>query len=258
VRALISFFLTIGGVVSSFLAIAFWIRARPQSSHARRVLLTVALVYTLLAVYGLTSAAGRLLFLGYEPLVAADLRAAPTAIVLLGSGSFTTRDWNGMEYSIVDHVAASRLMEAARVFRMLSDAWIISSGGKVRPDTPHAATAITMRQGLLEVGIPTSRILVEAKSRNTHEEAVIVAQMLRDLKVDQVVLVTSDVHMRRSIGTFRAEGVLAIPAIARDPYQPRSWDEWIVPGDAGLWKGGLVVHELIGIAYYTVRGWYSL
>ena len=33
-------------------------------------------------------------------------------------------------------------------------------------------------------------------------------------RVDHVVLVTSPTHMRRSLATFRAEGITAIPAIA--------------------------------------------
>ena len=72
-----------------------------------------------------------------------------------------------------------------------------------------------------------------------------------------VVLVTSGTHMRRSLGTFRAQGIRAIPAIARDPYLATSWSDWILPSNLGLWKSSSVMHEILGLAYYTVRGWYG-
>lgn len=254
-RALLSFLLSVGGIVISFVAIALWLRSRPESARGRRVLLLVAVAYTLLTIYSVNYAIGRLLFLEYEPLASAP--PGVTAIVVLASGSFTTRDWSDREYSIVDPVAASRVLEAARVYRMVDTGWIISSGGKLRPDDPHQASGITMRDALVDLGVPASRILVEAISQNTHEEAVAVAPMLRDLKVDQVVLVTSGEHMRRSLGTFRAEGIRALPAVARDPYASYDWDHWLIPSAHGLGKGASVAHELMGIVYYGLRGWYS-
>jgi uncharacterized SAM-binding protein YcdF (DUF218 family) len=114
-----------------------------------------------------------------------------------------------------------------------------------------------MREELVQLGVPRDRILVETASRNTREEALVIEPMLRRLGNPQVVLVTSHTHMRRSIGTFRAVGITAIPAIARDPRPEVPLSEWILPTGRALRASGEVVHELFGIPYYWLRGWWQ-
>src|SRR5260221_619076 len=140
----------------------------------------------------------------HRPLTAADAPRGTSVIVLLGSSTRTAETWMGERFAVLDRESADRVAEAARVYRLLPDAWVISSGGLVDPRSREEASGITMKQTLVQMGGPESRILVEADSRNTHEEAVIVGRMLASLKHDHAVLVTSAVHMRRSVGTFRA------------------------------------------------------
>ena len=53
-----------------------------------------------------------------------------TAIVLLGAGGETVVGWEkDRPLSILDLDGAARVLEAARVFRLIDPAWIISSGG---------------------------------------------------------------------------------------------------------------------------------
>jgi uncharacterized SAM-binding protein YcdF (DUF218 family) len=80
--------------------------------------------------------------------------------------------------------------------------------------------------------------------------------MLREKQIDRPVLVTSTLHMRRALGAFRAAGVNAVPAIARDPVSRTWWGAWLVPSDEGLSIGWALAHEGLGIAYYWARGWY--
>jgi uncharacterized SAM-binding protein YcdF (DUF218 family) len=188
--------------------------------------------------------------------VAGDLRPDRTAIVVLGSGSYSIHDWSDNEYSTTDPFAASRVLEAVRLYRLIDPAWVISSGGRVYADDPDSPTGVEMSRLLKRLGVPHERVVTETRSRNTHEESVAVASLLPKLNVDQVVLVTSDYHMRRSLGAFRAAGIHAIPAIVRDPFPPRSAADWVVPSDNGLLQTHLFVHEVLGIAYYASRGWY--
>ena len=216
-----------------------WMRARPHSAHARRFLFLVAIAYAVLTNYGISDGIGRLLVVGINPLAAGDLPPGRKAIVVLGSGSFTARDWANGTYSIVDPVDATRALEAVRVFRLVGAEWVISSGGRPRPDDPNEASGIALRDAMVTLGVPAARLIVETESRNTHDEAVIIAPLLRNLDVEHVVLVTSGTHMRRSLGAFRAQGIHAIPAIARDPYSPISWSDWILPSDLGLRKSAI-------------------
>ncbi|MGC4082441.1 MAG: YdcF family protein [Vicinamibacterales bacterium] len=192
----------------------------------------------------------------YEPLERADVPSGRTAVVLLGSGGYGLEDWNDNQFAVVDRIGGARLFEAARVFRLVEADYIISSGGVGILSQRARASGTVMADILRNLGIPSDRIVVEATSRNTRDEAVIVRSMLEQHPVDHVVLVTSQFHMRRSVGTFRAVGIEPIPAIAREPERIDSWWGMLVPTDKALDDTALAAHELLGIAAYAARGWY--
>jgi uncharacterized SAM-binding protein YcdF (DUF218 family) len=99
--------------------------------------------------------------------------------------------------------------------------------------------------------------VIETQSKTTREEAVVIAPMLRAQGAEQVILVTSEEHMRRSLGTFRAVGVSAIPAIARDLRRDTTWTQRWLPSMDGLGTASQNTHELLGTAYYALRGWWK-
>jgi uncharacterized SAM-binding protein YcdF (DUF218 family) len=73
-----------------------------------------------------------------------------------------------------------------------------------------------------------------------------------------VVLVTSEIHMRRSLATFRTAGIDAVPAIAADPLNFESRIMSFIPTTEGLRFSSYVAHEYVGLVYYWLRGWISL
>ena len=254
--ALVSHLLSSGGVILVLLAAALWVWRWPGSPHARRWIIVSAIVYSVLGCYTLSYATGRMLVAGFRPFTAADIPAGATAIVVLGSGTVSVRDWDDARIDVLDRASASRVLEAFRVFKMTDAAWVIASGGLFRPDEFDEPNGRTMRDALARLGVPAPRLLVETESTNTHDEAVIVREMLKTLPVQHVILVTSDIHMRRSLGTFRAQGITALPAIARQEPGDMPWFAWIVPTEAGINHASDVWHELFGLLYYFARGWY--
>lgn len=234
-----------------------WLCLRPSSRRARTLFLAATSFFALSSIYGVSHPIGKLLSGRYHPLTKADLPSGRTAIVLLGSGIYTARGWDGVRYSVPERTTAPRILEALRLYRMSEFAWIVSSGGNLRPDMPVEAAGVTMRNELVELGVPPERIQVETESRTTHEEAEVVKAMLPSLQVDHIVLVTTELHMRRSVGTFRAAGIEVIPAIAPEPIQVD--DQWqrLIPSEAGFSESKALCHELVGILYYRVRGWYQ-
>ena len=211
--------------------------------------------YTLASLYALPYAMSRVLVAGLHQFSPADLRPGPTAIVVLGSGAVVARDWDQRQLSLPDGPGAAPVLEAYRVYFLAADQWVISSGGAVSAQIGAPTTGATMRDPLVQMNVPASRILVENESRNTRDEAVLVAPMLRSLHVNQVIVVTSDFHIRRSLGAFRALDVSATPAIARDPMMSRPWYEWVSPSYQALLLTGSVVHEFLAIGWYALRGW---
>ena len=256
VTALASHLLSSGGVVLVLVVAAVWMWRRPGSSRARRLLLVAAIVYASLSSYAISHATGRLLVGGMRPMAPGDVPAGPTAIVVLGSGTYTARDWNDDRLPVLDRASAGRVLEAIRVFKMTDAAWIIASGGLVRPTPFEEPNGRTMRDMMVRAGVPETRLLLETDSRNTHDEAVIVGRMLGTLNVQHVILVTSETHMRRSLGTFRAQGVRAVPAIAREPAPLMPGIAWVIPSQQGLNRAADVWHEILGLGYYFIRGWY--
>lgn len=255
--ALVSQVLSSGGVVLVLAVGALWMWRRPNSSLARRCLLATALAYAALSCYAISYVSGRLLVAGFRPLTQADVPPGPTAIVVLGSGTVVARDWDEARLPVLDRASADRVLEAIRVFKMTDAAWVIASGGLARPRHFDEPNGRTMRDALARSGVPAARLLVETESRNTHDEAVIVRDMLRSLDVQHVILVTSEIHMRRSLGSFRAQGIHAVPAIARQaPPATIPWIAWIIPTEGGLTLASDVWHEILGLGYYIVRGWY--
>jgi uncharacterized SAM-binding protein YcdF (DUF218 family) len=251
----VSFVFSAGGILVCVLACAIVQVLRPSSPRPRQTLLAVSLLYLLASIPAVAELTSRVLLIGRAPFTKTDFPSGRTALVVLGSGGVTARDWDANPYSVVDPWAAARVLEASRVFRAIDAAWVISSGGRVHLDEPAVPSGESMRDALLKLGVPRDRIVVETASRSTHDEAVIIVPMLRSLQVDHVVLVTSDTHMLRSLCAFRAAGVDSIAAIARNPYADEPRRRRIGPSDRGLQAFGTIAHEILGIAYYYTRGW---
>lgn len=246
------FILSSGGVILVLLLVVAWLFVKPKSRAPRTALVFAVIGYAAASIYPIPHAVERWMASPFHQLTRADVARGRTVVVLLGSGSSRREDWSGVRFSFLDPAGLERTLEAARLYRLLNPEYVISSGGVVEDDSVGAA----MKTTLIQLGVPADRILVEGKSLNTRDEAVMVAAMLPHLDVEHVVLVTSPIHMRRSVGLFRAVGINAIPAIARQ-HQYSGFPVHILPSETGLRTSALVVHEILGIAYYWIRGQYK-
>jgi uncharacterized SAM-binding protein YcdF (DUF218 family) len=253
-RRLLNFLLSPGGPPVVFLLFAVW-TAVSRSATARRLSVAAAALYLAASTYVVPEALVRV----WQPEPAPfDGRGVPgrgTALVVLGGGEERVRGWDGA-MTRPERTEAARVLEAARVFHIVSPDWVISSGGGDSAYSDSMPSSIAMSDALIELGVPPDRIRLESTSRDTHDEAVQIAPMLSALHVDRVVLVTSTVHMRRSLGTFRAAGIDALPASAPDPGRFAAWHDRWLPNERGLRLSSELSHELVGLPYYWARGWW--
>ena len=251
---LIGFVFSAPGPIIALCIIAIGLSRRPASVMLRRLAIAIAVCYVLASLTVVPYALTRLLTIGYHQLRAEDVPRCATAIALLGGGDQFVQGWTeGLTVTTPNE--AERVLEAARVFRLISPDWIVSSGGETKPQDRGEPSATTMRDELMRLGVPRNRILIESMSKSTHDEAVLIVPMLKSLGIQHVVLVTSATHMRRSSGAFRAVGVNAIPAIAPGGGPPSLWTDWL-PTTASLEWTGAIAHEVAGIPYYWLRGWW--
>ncbi len=251
-------FWTLFSVTGFVVALAIgvvWLLAAPRtSSGPRRWLVVVLVFYALASTDAFVRLVARPLVAGLHQFDRGDAPPGTRAVVVLGGGSFTV---HGREQRLgaLYGTSASRVLEGARVYRLLDTPTVISSGG-ARPSRDLFPESIVMRDALVVLGVPASHVVLESESRNTHDEATLIAPMLRQMHAETFVLVTSEQHMRRSLGTFRRVGLNPIPAIALDPFESSepTWRSY-VPTPQGLDFGGEVAHDYIGLVYYSLRGW---
>jgi uncharacterized SAM-binding protein YcdF (DUF218 family) len=171
------------------------------------------------------------------------------AIVLLGGAirgdthMSSLGDMNQQADRIVHALALYKAGKAPRI--------IITGGGR-----PGVRTEAEIMFDLLTLmGVPARAILLEDKSRDTHQNAVFTAAKLEKLGINKILLVTSAFHMRRSEALFKAQGLEVIPAPT--DYQrlvgPASMPGWL-PSVSDLWQSTHALHEILGYWVYRYQG----
>lgn len=194
----------------------------------------------------------------YKPL---DSTEAPTdveAVVVLSGGGNTFRS-SGYEINTPGPHTAYRTLETIRLHNMMPEALLILSGGIGDPNGLTQPESEIMRAELLRAGVPDSRIALETKSRNTREQALNLAAMLRERDIDSFVLITSASHMRRALGAIRAQGFAAVPSvpstISDEMHTGQPWYRAWLPSEGGLYRSRSVMREILATVYYRYQGW---
>jgi uncharacterized SAM-binding protein YcdF (DUF218 family) len=181
------------------------------------------------------------------------------AILVLGGG---TRYKTPPRQTVEVSEAGDRVLYAAYLFRNgLAPKVICTSGIATGGIGPHPASN-SMSELLQSVGVPEAAIVKESASRNTHEHGSNLYPMLQDLGVKRIFLVTSALHMPRSMAVFKKScpGIEFIPA----PTDYRIDDTALpfyrqlvnlIPTPSAYVQFSETTHEYLGIAYYKLRGW---
>lgn len=158
------------------------------------------------------------------------------AMVVLAGGSRN-------EYEFVppverlDDATQGRLLGAARFYRDLGGfGQVIVTG----TGTPYAQS---MADYLALQGVPRDRIALEIAATDTQTNATGSATILAKGRASKVVLVTSALHMPRSIAAFKDAGIEVIPA----PVDYIGGDGWrLLPSSSAMQRTSRALHEIIG------------
>ena len=142
-----------------------------------------------------------------------------------------------------------------RLARRYPEARIVFTGGSGAILRPGADAAGPVGRYLTDVGISPERIVLEDKSRNTHENALFTHDLVKPKAGERWLLVTSAYHMPRSVGIFRKAGF----DVTAYPVDFRTRDA----GDAarvfdsipdGLKRVDLASREYAGLLAYWLTG----
>jgi uncharacterized SAM-binding protein YcdF (DUF218 family) len=175
--------------------------------------------------------------------------APGTSVIVLGSGQMSTP--NGTPAPRLDENGWERLHEGVRLWRHTGGTLIVT-GGPGGDDQPTIAR--TMGRMAVELGVPPDQVALAFNSRTTYQDLVSAKPLL---KGGPVWLVTSAIHMPRSLAVARQIGIPAQPH-PTDYRQIRdvTWRAWI-PDNGAPVRMNAALHELIGRLYYRWKGWAS-
>ncbi|AOU98505.1 hypothetical protein BI364_11570 [Acidihalobacter yilgarnensis] len=152
------------------------------------------------------------------------------------------------------NIRAERMTAFAALARTYPHARLLFSGGNARLFSNGETEADVARKIFVSIGINPARMSFDAKSRNTHENAVFSFRLAKPKPGQVWLLVTSAADMPRAVGCFRAVGWPVIPFPV--DYHTRSRGNPLFPGlVSGLQRTDWAVHEWLGLAYYWLRGW---
>jgi len=188
----------------------------------------------------------------FEMVAAADVPPGDVIVVLGGAFSHQA-GWPAPDLS----GAADRYWHAARLFHAGRAPRILLSGGRTPGRGPGITEAEAGAVFLRDLGVPDSAIQLEIAALTTRDNAVRVAEVLEQQQLERVLLVTSALHMRRSMEAFRAVGLEPIPLATDFEVRPapalrlRRW----LPSASALADSTRAFHEYIGLIAYRIRGW---
>ncbi|GAB3532350.1 YdcF family protein [Pontibacter brevis] len=156
------------------------------------------------------------------------------------------------------HKGADRFLHPLQLYRMGKIDKFLITGGSGHVLANAVPEAEQVEKVLLMAGVPEEAIITEGNSRNTHENAVNTARLLEQHPEWQdLLLVTSAFHMRRSAGCFEKAGVSATP-FSTDFYASErrfTPDEFIIPSIHAFSNWHLLIHEISGYIVYKIMGY---
>lgn len=128
-------------------------------------------------------------------------------------------------------------------------------GGSGDPWSQGYSEARHLRPFAVEFGLTEEQILTEERSRNTYENAVNAAEIIRAKGFTTLLLVTSAFHMARSEGVFHAQGLF--PDLYPVDFGGRGRELVFdyVPSVQALSTTTLMIHELVGVLMYRFQGY---
>jgi uncharacterized SAM-binding protein YcdF (DUF218 family) len=226
----------------------------PLARWGRRWLAAVAIFYAVLSTPAGAGLLAKSVTGSCLPLASIDDAHGARVVVVLGSGSMNLRA-SGRQLSIVTMEAGLRVLEAARLFELMKAPLVIASGGVTERDPAGAPESIALQRALVDVGVPRERILLESDSKNTRDEVVIIKRMLEERGVTGFVLVTSPLHMHRSMMAFEQQGLHPVPSPSRMTPEHSDGENPFRPSETWLQIGDAAIYEWIARGYYWWRGW---
>jgi uncharacterized SAM-binding protein YcdF (DUF218 family) len=185
----------------------------------------------------------------HRPAAVSSAKAADTVILVLASGRVRRTSEGAGAHP--DEAGWSRAMAAIELWKSIGGKLVFNGG----PMTSSGyAVADRMAELARRQGVPDADIVVDRRAKNTYENMQYALEYTKGVN-REVWLVTSALHMTRAMNIAKKLSITAIPY----PCDFRAntslgWRGWF-PHNNGPKDLESVMHELMGMLIYRVRGW---
>jgi uncharacterized SAM-binding protein YcdF (DUF218 family) len=247
------------GLACLLLFIALLVSYKRKTSNI--LIATALIVLWLSSTTGFSNLLARSLELQYLP-----PEEIPTGevLVVLGGGTEpaspprTTVEING---------AGDRVLYAAELYKEGKAPYILLSGGDIQWLSSGSTTpAEDMATLLMQMGVPESALWLETESKNTYENALYAREFLDEQDINQILLVTSAMHMPRAVALFEKQGFevtpLPVDFSVTDSLSASSDENNfisklidIMPSASNLGLTTNAMKEYLGYFIYKLQGW---
>jgi uncharacterized SAM-binding protein YcdF (DUF218 family) len=172
--------------------------------------------------------------------LATELAGRAQAVVVLGGGRQSAAEYGGQTVSAL---SLERLRYGAKLAkeRQLP---LLLAGGAVFRGSPESE----VMDGALQESFAMRARWLERRSRDTHENALYSAAILREAGIQIVLLVTHDIHQRRSLAEFADAGLAAVSAPVTT-LAPSATDRMLfeqLPSARALALNVMMLREILG------------
>jgi uncharacterized SAM-binding protein YcdF (DUF218 family) len=163
--------------------------------------------------------------------------------------------------------AGDRVLYATHLYKEGAAPAILVSGGNLKFSEARGATpAKEMTELLTLTGVSQEAIWQQAESQNTYEDALYSAEILREKGIEEIILVTSAMHMPRAKALFEHQGINVIPAPVDFTITQQNWESafkpgidealiYLLPNASSLGLTTNALKEYLGLLVYGLRGW---
>ena len=225
-----------------FLLALWWLPKRPVAG--RRALLAGIGISAVIGWLPLPDALLRRMESQY-PAPQGSLQPYVGVVVLGGAIGIPYGEQDFRRYTL--DASAQRMTAPVALLRQYPHLLLLFSGGQSDVIARETSVADAAREFYVSMGAPADRVLYERAARNTYENAVLSARVPGVDKTKPWLLVTSALHMPRSMALFQREGwnVTPYPVDYRTgSHTP--WTHYSIAEGALRWE--MLLHEVVGMA----------
>lgn len=154
--------------------------------------------------------------------------------------------------------AADRLTNALELYKIGKVRKILITSGSAMVVGEKVSEGKITGDFLSRIGIPESDVIIEPNSRNTHENAIYTAKIIKEQHPNaRCLLITSAFHFPRAGRAFKKAGVTFTPYptdILSNNFKATP-SQLILPSVGSLNTWQMLIKEWVGLAAYKVLGY---